>query len=564
MNKPVLPIRAILLAAFLLVGLLPIVLMSALAYKEARDALKSEIKHDIQTRTQATAAEIDRMMFERIQNVASWRRLEIMQDIRFDDVDKRLSNFLQELKISYRGMYVNLYVLDPKGKIIACSDSGQIGNIYSLSKTWSVVKMTQGNINLHMITNEHLPLSAAISNSLNAEMLGQLVVEFNWQQIHQMLNNAVIGSSSAALFDTNNQLLAKSDRWQSDNTQRSIRVSTNANGYGDFAGFNWRLEVVQPTAEGMAPVHRMTFIFILLLIGSIILAVLIGVPVATVITRPLEKLTKFANHISPNATQAPLVGGTTELRALSNAFTKMLTDLALSKEALTQAAKLAVAGEMAAAMSHEIRTPLGILRSSAQVLMREPSLSAESKEICGFILSETERLNALVNTLIDNARPRNLIMADANISALAEKAVAMLLPQAEKKQILLICKAVPNITIHCDADQILQVLLNLIINAIQILTANNKIEVTVQRMDEHVIIKVMDDGPGVPEAFREHIFDPFYTKRSGGIGLGLAVVKQIVNAHYGEIKITDSYLHGAEFQILLPELLLTKSKDNLE
>ena len=120
-------ISHILLVAFLLAGLLPAAAVTWMAFSEARDALETEIARDMQVRASATAAEIDRMMFERLQNVASWSRLEIMQELRVGDVDKRLSRFLSESKASYGGVYVELNAVDMRDIVIASSEPGRIG-----------------------------------------------------------------------------------------------------------------------------------------------------------------------------------------------------------------------------------------------------------------------------------------------------------------------------------------------------------------------------------------------------------------------------------------------------
>ncbi|MDP2248151.1 MAG: two-component sensor histidine kinase, partial [Nitrosomonadales bacterium] len=131
-----LPIRYLLLGAFLLTSLLPTTLITGLAFYEARTALKTEIQHDLETRAHATADDIDRMMFERLQNVASWSKLEVMQDVRIGDVDKRLSKFLSELKTSYQKVYQGLHVINPQGLIVASSDAGLLGKSLKQESVW--------------------------------------------------------------------------------------------------------------------------------------------------------------------------------------------------------------------------------------------------------------------------------------------------------------------------------------------------------------------------------------------------------------------------------------------
>ncbi|MEQ1766736.1 MAG: HAMP domain-containing sensor histidine kinase, partial [Methylotenera sp.] len=312
--------------------------------------------------------------------------------------------------------------------------------------------------------------------------------------------------------------------------------------------------------------RRMAYIFLGLLIATIALASLIAIPIAKTLSKPLSNLTMFANNFirDQNNTIASRNGINAktdvknlieplEITALSNAFSKMIEDLERSKENLTRAAKLAVVGEMAAAMSHEIRTPLGILRSSAQVLLREPKISAEGREVCGFIISETERLNKLVSALINSAKPRLPEFKSTNIAELAQQCVAMLRIQADQKQIELTCEASENATVLCDSEQIKQVLLNLLLNAIQVLPEGGKILLRVSTANNQAFIVVADNGHGIPDEQRSEVFEPFFSKRSGGIGLGLAIVKQIVMAHHGNISVHRSaLLGGAEFRLHLP------------
>lgn len=532
-------------------------LVTGLAFYEARSALKTEIQHDIQTRAAATVDEIDRIMFERLHNTASWSQLEIMQDVRIGDVDKRLSKFLAELKYSYHDIYNELYVIDNNGLVTASSNANAIGKPRAMPMVWLSAKVQQNDVHLAPITNGQLLISTDIKDPFEGKKLGTLITAFNWNQIANMLEGEVSGRSGAALLDNNNVILSMSKRWPDTQAADKISATAKAKGYQGYEGFAWHVVISQYRSEALAPIRQMAYIFIGLLIATIALASLIAVPVATAMTKPLSRLTAFANNFirEPSNAPPPSAGNLIEpleITALANAFSKMISDLERSKENLTRAAKLAVVGEMAAAMSHEVRTPLGILRSSAQVLLREPNMSEDGREVCGFIISETERLNKLVSTLIDSSRPRLPEFKETNISELAEQCVAMLRMQAEKKQITLVCEANAPAIALCDAEQITQVLLNLILNAIQVLADGGKIVLAVSSAVDHVVITVSDNGPGIPAEQRAQVFEPFFTQRAGGIGLGLAIVRQIVLAHHGKISVHQSTLGGAEFRLQLP------------
>lgn len=557
MIRKALPIRIILLGAFLLVGLVPTTLVTGLAFYEARSALITEIEHDTQTRATATVNEIDRIMFERLHNTASWSQLEIMQDIRIGDVDKRLSKFLSDLKYSYHDIYNELYVLDNSGVVIASSNVDAIGKQRNTASDWLSTKIQMKDVHIAPVANNELLISADIENVFEGNKLGKLVAVFNWFQITAILESTVSGRHGAALFDNNHAILSKTNLWSDIQAKEKISTVSNSSAYQDYNGFDWQVVITQYRSDALAPIRRMAYIFLGLLIATIALASLIAIPIARALSKPLSNLTTFTNNFirEPSNAMPPSGGGlieTLEITALTNAFSKMIRDLEHSKESLTRAAKLAVVGEMAAAMSHEVRTPLGILRSSAQVLLREPEISEEGREVCGFIISETERLNKLVSALIDSARPRLPEFKHTDIAKLAQQCVAMLRSQAEKKHIDLGCDASENATVYCDAEQITQVLLNLILNAIQVISDNGKIMVKVTATSDQVLIEVADNGPGIPVDQRSQVFEPFFTKRNGGVGLGLAVVRQIVLAHHGNISVHQSSLGGAEFRLQLP------------
>lgn len=548
-----LPIRRTLLIAFLLAGMLPTMLVTGLAFFEARSVLKMEIERDMQNRVVAAAAEIDRMMFERIQNVVSWSRLEMMQEVRIGDVDKRLSNFLRELKNSYQGVYSELYVTNAAGLIVAASDPVRLGQHVPAPAVWLDAPLPQGSGQALQLVGDALPLTAEISDSFGAQRAGTLYAVFDWRQVRQVLAAASAEGRAAALLGRDGQVLGAVGSWAEKPAEAQLFAT--GSGFRNFPGFGWRVALSQPEAIAFAPVRRMGWAFLLLLVLTAAIAALAAAPVAARIARPLGLLTAFARNFmrEQRAIAPPDIGGPAEVRELSAAFAQMVADLESSRENLLRAAKLAVVGEMAAAMTHEVRTPLGILRSSAQLLLREPGLGEEGREVCGFIISETERLNRLVSTLLDCARPRLPECKPLDLSRLARQTAAMLSAQARKKNIAIDCaECKDGVMAEFDEQQITQVLLNLLLNALQILPEGLHIVMATRLDGEVAELEVADDGPGISAALRERVFDPFFTQRSGGVGLGLAVVRQIVAAHGGKIEVFESQSGGALFRVRLP------------
>lgn len=574
LNKP-LSVKKLLLLSFFLTALLPMLIVTLLGFYQARAVLRDQIVRDMQTRASAARSQVDGMMFERLQNVISWSRLDVMHEARIGDVDKRLSHFLGELKESYRGVYHEIYVVNSANRIVASSEPEKIGQPAPKVQPWLMVQLAHHPLSLARVNQDRLPISSEIIDEDSNEKAGVLWAVFDWGEIENILKNTQTQGSAAALLDQYGNVLAKTVEWQSIVDAHDVSVRSSGNSQADAFIFNWQVELAQYRSVLMAPVHRMGYMFLFLLAVTALLATVIAAPLSRNITRPLARLTGYANHFMRSAAQSapPVADGPLEVREMTNAFAKMIDDLTLSKENLTRAAKLAVAGEMAAAMSHEIRTPLGILRSSAQVLAREKSLSAEGREVASFITTETERLNKLVSTLVDSARPRQPEFAMHDIVAVLDNAVAMMRMQANKKDIdlelvintLKAAVGTRQVFIECDGEQITQVFLNLLLNAIQILDAGSRVLVTLLEDADSVTISFADNGSGVDDALKEQIFDPFFTQRKGGIGLGLAVSRQIVTAHFGTLSVAASTLqsrsatahdakaYGADFRIKLPK-----------
>lgn len=548
-KKGPLTIRKMLLLAFVLAGLLPALLISMLSFYQARIALRTEIKHDLQTTGKAVSEHIDRILFERVQNVRSWSQLDIMQDILIGDIDKRLSIFLEEIRRSYATQYVAIDVVDLQSTIIASSDPHRISQHLFSPPVWFSFNDNGQAMTIFHLQHAQLMISTPIFSNATLQPIGHLVATFNWSVIDDLLNHAAQHATELALFDESKRLLAKSRNWSQ---QQRPGLHTQAAMQSTLPIDGWEVKLNKEHDVAVAPVHRLGIIFLVLLILILFFSLLLVRPIARRITQPLEDLIRFVKQLRQPDALPPSLTGPAEVQALNRAFTRMASDLAASEQQLTRAAKLAVVGEMAAAMSHEVRTPLGIMRSSADVLKREPNLSEDGREVLGFIISETERLNKLVTTLIDSARPRPPSKQPVELRAHLQHVCDMLQKQAQEKHIRLTLDAPASLMIAIDQDQMTQVLVNLIVNAIQILPEHGQVNVSLTHDQQNAYLNVADDGPGVPPDQQAYLFEAFFTQRAGGVGLGLAVVKQIVEAHGGTISYSTSPWQGAQFNIVLP------------
>ncbi len=552
-----LSIPKLLLVAFLLAGLLPAMLVSFLSFYQARVVLKKELTRDIVTLSQTVSNDVSRMMFERVKNVASWSQLAIMQELLLEDVDKRLSIFLEELNSSYDGVYKTIYVVDINNKVIASSNAKLLNQTANLPNYWFSHGEAEKRIDFYKIKSNALSISQEIKDDNSNIVIGKLVAEFNWQQIQDFLKTAVRKPTAAALLDEQGNLLASTTNW---NTQNGYEMRAVSQFSSQSVVSKWQLRVEKLHSVAIAPVHRLGYIFLALLATTLLLAAFLVTPIAQAITQPLAKLTIFVRSFKQGQLSETPKSGPPEVQELALAFEGLIGDLVKTQANLSRAAKLAVVGELAAAMSHEIRTPLGILRSSADLLLREPKLTNDGKEVLGFIISETERLNKLVSSLIDAARPRAPVFVKVDIAQVIKNSIALLRGQAESNGIVLNSEFAGPVFLEVDTDQMTQVFMNILMNAIQILPTGGVVNIRLHTVEDTAKVEISDDGPGMTEEIQAQIFEPFFTQRAGGVGLGLAIVRQIILSHHGEITCSNSQFGGALFTISLPLSQLVKSQ----
>ncbi|HSW15036.1 MAG TPA: ATP-binding protein [Solimonas sp.] len=578
-------IRRILLIAFLLVSLLPAAALTVLAFNRTHAAMLGEIEQGVMRSASAVSADVDKLLFERLLNATTWNHLEVMQDLRLDDVDKRLSNFLGEMKRRYGDTYLDLHGLDRSGRIVASSDPARLGAVYPPPRPWQSARLPGGELRIERPlarSGDRAPMlliRVSIPSEFTEGDVGELALEFNWQLVQRILDRAANLQRQLLLLDAPGKAIAASaglqqrgrallSGWLPDSAADAAYVRdgqplmdalvivghARSQRFEPFAGFGWTTLLLQSRAVALAPVHRMAWTFAGLLAITALVTIAVSLAIAGAIARPIVALTDFTRrYAQPGELPPPPRAGPGEVGELTRSFTRLVRDLEHSQQTLTQASKLAAVGEVTALLAHEVRTPLGILRSSAQTLRDEPGLSAEGNELLQIIDSETGRLNRLVSSLLDSARARAPQRTSTDLHALIRHAASLLATQCRDRRIRLELELqAQHSQVDVDGEQLTQVLLNLAMNALQILAPGGRIRVSSLDEPERLVVVVDDDGPGIAAEDHGRIFEPFVFKREGGLGLGLAVVRQILRQHGGDIVASASPLGGAAFRFWLP------------
>ena len=229
-----------------------------------------------------------------------------------------------------------------------------------------------------------------------------------------------------------------------------------------------------------------------------------------------------------------------------------LSQIRAMEAQLARSHRLASLGRMAAAIAHEIRTPLGTLRGFAQYF-GNTATDKSSREYSALMISEVDRLNDSISSLLQFSRSRKPEYSSVNICDLFDKAHRLLQHDFQEKNISLHCRPDSPETITADEDLLLQVILNLLKNAIQASSAGNKITLSSSRQQDTIRIMIQDSGKGMSLKEQKQMFDPFFTTRKSGTGLGLAVSYQIIEQHFGSFEVESNQGTGTSITIVLPE-----------
>jgi signal transduction histidine kinase len=214
--------------------------------------------------------------------------------------------------------------------------------------------------------------------------------------------------------------------------------------------------------------------------------------------------------------------------------------------------RLAATGELSATLAHEIRNPLNAIQV-ATAYLKENYKGRLIREFIGIIQNEATRINKLTTSLLNFAKPARPEVEKSDLNKLISELAFLLKEEAKERNIGIDIVTSENVPLFCfDYNQIKQVLLNLIINAFDAIEGRGRILIDTAYTEEHVNVSVKDTGNGIPVKDMKNIFNPFYTTRTRGTGLGLAVSKKIVREHGGDITIDSTPSEGSTFTVILP------------
>jgi two-component system nitrogen regulation sensor histidine kinase GlnL len=275
-------------------------------------------------------------------------------------------------------------------------------------------------------------------------------------------------------------------------------------------------------------------------------------------------LTK-GGHITPvSATTSPLLQDNGE-QIGTILILRDLTSIRDLERAVRQADRLSILGTLAAGLAHEVKNPLGGIKGAAQLLEMELPAESELRDYTRVMLKEVQRVNRIVEELLELASPRRLELSKVNLHKTLADILILQKRAVGKKKITFQQQFDPSIPpVLGDEALLIQLFLNLIKNAVEAVGESGLIRVTSRVLADYsmtqkgerrarmVAIEISDDGPGIHKEEMEHLFTPFFTTKPNGTGLGLAICHKIISEHRGMIKVDSDPTRGTTFTVMLP------------
>lgn len=230
-------------------------------------------------------------------------------------------------------------------------------------------------------------------------------------------------------------------------------------------------------------------------------------------------------------------------------------NLRLAEASLRRSERLAALGQLTAGLAHELRNPLGTIKASAEMLTKSSTRDRPEimSEMTGYIVSEVDRVNGLISSFLDFARPLQIHPMHSNLETVIAEVVRQQSDLAASRQVVVsVHPHTEVIEFDFDPDLLKLALSNLIQNAIQASQPGQTVEIRGELQPEEVLIFVSDHGAGIQPEHLENIFNPFFTTKPDGVGLGLAIVSKVLDEHLGRVRVFSEVGKGTTFELTLP------------
>jgi signal transduction histidine kinase len=234
---------------------------------------------------------------------------------------------------------------------------------------------------------------------------------------------------------------------------------------------------------------------------------------------------------------------------LSRAYRKLQDGV----EQLRRADRLSVLGQLSAGLAHEIKNPLASMKGSVDILASEIPPEHDKREFVDILEKELDRLNEVLSEFLQFARPSRPDRRPCDLREVIDSIRLLCSKEANRRGVTIESQYESSLPeLELDAAQVQQAILNIVLNGIQAMPDGGRLSIRVARRDDVIGIEVRDEGVGVSPENRSRLFDPFFTTKDGGTGLGMAIARNLIQGHGGDIRLVEDDRRGATFQVVLP------------
>ncbi len=297
--------------------------------------------------------------------------------------------------------------------------------------------------------------------------------------------------------------------------------------------------------------------------GAVAICAAVMIALAYFIQRPMVELQEKIARVGEGDLDVSVnfAKRNDEIGDLGRNFNRMVEQLRESREEIdrlhrnqmSRAEHLATLGELATGLAHEIRNPLAGIAGVIEIVSRDLPSTSPARTVVKDIRLEIAQINRILTDLLQAARPHPPEVRASDLNTTVEHAVMLARQQVLSKPIKIDLAKDPTLpNVEHDSDQIHQVLLNLLINAVQAIEGAGAVQVVIAAKKDKALISVTDSGRGISPEHLPFIFRPFYTTKGNGTGLGLSLARRIIEDHRGRIEVESELGHGTEFLITLP------------
>ena len=297
--------------------------------------------------------------------------------------------------------------------------------------------------------------------------------------------------------------------------------------------------------------------------GAVVIFVVIAAVMSFLLQHPLRELQEKIARVRQGDLDVSVdfASRNDEIGDLGRDFNEMVRQLRESRQEIqrlyrtqmSRAEHLATLGELATGLAHEIRNPLAGIAGVMDIIGRDLPASSPAREVLSEVQQEILQIKRILSDLLETARPKPPDFRPADLNSTTERAVSLARQQAISRPIeIKLSKAHDLPPVEHDAGQIQQVLLNLLLNAIQAIDDAGNIRVRIGSENGCATVAVSDTGRGIPPEHLANIFRPFFTTKKQGTGLGLSLVSRIVEAHGGRVQVHSTPGQGSQFMLWLP------------